>query len=69
LAEGLDGPVSTNQNLFDEYEGFYKLLLQRVGDMARQGKALDEIKKDIELPEYADRAGQDRLGVSNIAVA
>ncbi|MGH7824704.1 MAG: hypothetical protein ACREQ7_05965 [Candidatus Binatia bacterium] len=47
-----------------EYEGFYTLLLQRVGDMARQGKSLDEIKKELKMPEYADWAGQDRLGVN-----
>ena len=61
------GPVSTTK-IFDEYEGFYTLLLQRVGEMARQGKSLDEIKKDLKMPEYADWAGQDRLGV-NIDVA
>lgn len=60
-------PVSTTK-IFDEYEGFYTLLLQRVGDMARQGKSLDEIKKELKMPEYADWAGQDRLGV-NIDVA
>jgi len=61
------GPVSTTK-IFDEYEGFYTLLLQRVGEMARQGKSLDEIKKELKMPEYADWAGQDRLGV-NIDVA
>ena len=39
------GPVSTTK-VFDEYEGFYTLLLKRVGDMAAQGKSLDEIKKN-----------------------
>ena len=33
------GPVSTTK-IFDEYEGFYTLLLKRVGDMAAQGKSL-----------------------------
>jgi cyclase len=61
------GPVSTTK-IFDDYEAFYTLLLQRVGDMARQGKSLDEIKKDLKMPEYADWSGQDRLGV-NIDVA
>jgi len=36
--------------------------------MANQGKSLDEIKKELKMPEYADWAGQDRLGV-NIDVA
>ncbi len=61
------GPPSTTK-IFDEYEGFYTLLLKRVGDMARQGKSLEEIKKELKMPEYADWAGQDRLGV-NIDVA
>ncbi len=61
------GPVSTTK-IFDEYEGFYTLLIKRVGDMAAQGKSLDEIKKELKMPEYADWKDQDRLGV-NIAVA
>jgi len=61
------GPVSTTK-IFDEYEGFYTLLLKRVGDMAAQGKSLAEIKKELKMPEYADWAGQDRLG-ANIDVA
>jgi hypothetical protein len=59
--------VSTTK-IFDEYEGFYTLLLQRVGDMARQGKSLDDIKKELKMPEYVDWEGQDRLG-TNIDVA
>jgi hypothetical protein len=59
--------VSTTK-IFDEYEGYYTLLLQRVGEMTRQGKTLDEIKKELKMPEYADWRGQDRLGV-NIDVA
>jgi cyclase len=61
------GPVSTTK-IFDEYEGFYTLLLKRVTEMAGQGKSLDEIKKELKMPEYADWSGQDRLGV-NIDVA
>jgi cyclase len=61
------GPVSTTK-IFDEYEAFYTLLLKRVGEMAGQGKSLDEIKKELKMPEYADWSGQGRLGV-NINVA
>jgi cyclase len=56
------GPPTTAK-VFDEYEGFYTLLLKRVGDMATEGKSLDEIKKELKMPEYADWAGQDRLGL------
>jgi cyclase len=61
------GPVSTTK-IFDEYDGYYTLLLKRVGELAAQGKSLDEIKKELKMPEYADWHGQDRLGV-NIDVA
>ena len=54
----------TTAKIFDEYEGYYTLLLKRVGEMAAQGKSLDEIKKDLKMPEYADWHGQDRLGVN-----
>jgi cyclase len=57
------GPVSTTK-IFDEYEGYYTLLLKRVGEMAAQGKSLDEIKKELKMPEYADWHGQDRLPVN-----
>jgi len=57
------GPVSTTK-IFDEYESYYTLLLKRVGEMAAQGKSLDEIKKELKMPEYADWYGQDRLPVN-----
>jgi hypothetical protein len=61
------GPVSTTK-IFDEYEAYYTLLLKRVGEMAAQGKSLDEIKKELKMPEHSDWHGQDRLG-ANIDVA
>jgi cyclase len=54
----------TTTKIFDEYEGFYTLLMKRVGEMAAQGKSLDEIKKELKMPEYADWQGQDRLAVN-----
>ncbi len=54
----------TTTKIFDEYEGFYNLLMKRVGEMAAQGKSLDEIKKELKMPEYADWQGQDRLAVN-----
>jgi len=61
------GAVSTTK-IFDEYEAFYTLLMKRVGEMAAQGKSLDEIKKELKMPEYADWAGQNNLP-QNITVA
>ena len=56
------GGVTTTK-VFDEYEAFYTLL-ERVGAMAAQGKTLAEIKKDLQMPEYADWDDQERLGAS-----
>lgn len=56
------GPVTTTKT-FDEYEGFFTLLLKRVGEMAAQGKSLAEIKTELKMPEYADWNGQDRFGL------
>jgi cyclase len=47
--------------IFDEAERYYGLLLDRVGAMAREGKSLDQIKKDLRMPEYEKWANQDRL--------
>jgi cyclase len=57
------GPATTTKT-FDEYEGFYTLLLKRVGELAAQGKSLAEIKKELKMPEYADWHNQDRLPVN-----
>jgi cyclase len=54
----------TTTIIFDEYEGFYNLLMKRVGEMAAQGKSLDVVKKELKMPEYVDWRGQDRLGVN-----
>jgi cyclase len=53
----------TTTKVFDEYEAFFTLLTERVGEMAAKGSSLDQIKKELKLPEYADWAGQDRLGL------
>ena len=58
----------TTTKIFDEYESYYTLLMKRVGEMAAKGRSLDQIKKELKMPEYADWNGQDRLGV-NIDVA
>ena len=53
----------TTTKVFDEYEGFFTLLVKRVGEMAAKGSSLDQIKKELKMPEYADWAGQDRLAL------
>ena len=47
----------TTTVIFDEYERFYNLLMKRMGEMAEQGKSLEEIKKELKMPEYANWLG------------
>jgi hypothetical protein len=42
-------------------ERYYNLLLDRVKQMAQQGKSLDEIKKELKMPEFQDWEGKDRF--------
>jgi hypothetical protein len=46
LIAGHGQPTTTV--IFDEYAGFYNLLMKRIGEMAAQGKSLEEIKKGAE---------------------
>ena len=55
------GPPGTVK-MFEETERYYALLLERVGGMVRQGKSLDEIKKELRMPEYEDWAAKERFG-------
>jgi cyclase len=54
---GMPGTVK----IFDDGEAYYALLVERVAAMVKAGKSLDEIKKDLRMPEYADWASQDRM--------
>jgi cyclase len=47
--------------IFEDTEQYYALLLDRVGKMVKEGKSLDQIKKDVAMPEYAQWASQDRF--------
>jgi cyclase len=47
--------------ILDDMEGYYTTLLQRVGQMVKQEKSLDEIKKELRMPEYDDWQGKDRF--------
>src|SRR5437660_3240236 len=54
--------------IFEDSERYYALLLERVGKMTREGKSLDEIKKELRMPEYDGWASKDRIP-SNIDAA
>ena len=47
--------------IFEDGEAYYALLLDRVGKLAKEGKSLDDIKKEVKMPEYASWASQDRF--------
>lgn len=47
--------------IFEDMERYYTLLLERVGQMVKQGKSLDEIKNELRMPEYDDWQGKDRF--------
>jgi cyclase len=47
--------------IFEDGEQYYALLLDRVGKLMRDGRSLDDIKKEVRMPEYASFASQDRM--------
>ena len=54
------GPPGTTK-IFDDSIQYYTLLLERVGKMAKEGKSLDSIKKELRMPETDDWASKDRV--------
>jgi glyoxylase-like metal-dependent hydrolase (beta-lactamase superfamily II) len=54
------GPPTTTK-LFDDGEKYYGLLVERVAEKVNQGKSLDDIKKEVNMPEYANWGSQDRM--------
>lgn len=54
------GPPGTVK-IFEDMERYYALLLERVGNMVRAGKSLEEIKKELRMPEYEDWAAKERI--------
>jgi cyclase len=54
------GPPTTTK-LFDDGEKYYALLVERVAAKVKEGKSLDDIKKEVTMPEYAGWASQDRM--------
>lgn len=47
--------------IFDDSQRYYELLVERVGVMAREGKSLDQIKRELRMPEYASWSYQERM--------
>jgi cyclase len=47
--------------IFEDGEKYYALLLERVGAAVKAGKSLDDIKKEVTMPEYASFGNQERF--------
>ena len=47
--------------IFDDTEKYYALLVERVGKMAQEGKSLEQIKKEVRMPEYDHWATKERF--------
>jgi cyclase len=47
--------------IFDDSQRYYELLVERVGIMVREGKSLDQIKRELRMPEYANWSYQERM--------
>lgn len=54
---GIPGTVK----IFEDTEKYYALLLERVGKLVKAGKSLDEIKKEVKMPEYDHWATKERF--------
>jgi cyclase len=47
--------------IFEDGEQYYALLMDRVGKLMKEGKSLDDIKKEVKMPEYAGWGSQERF--------
>jgi len=50
--------------LLDDNERFYTLLLERVRALVAQGRTLDQIQKELKMPEIETWAGKDRFNTN-----
>jgi len=66
VVPGHGAPGTTK--IFDDSIQYYSLLLERVGKMAKEGKSLELIKKELRMPETDDWASKDRID-TNIEAA
>jgi cyclase len=66
VVPGHGAPGTTK--IFDDSIQYYSLLLERVGKMAKEGKSLEIIKKELRMPETDDWASKERID-TNIEAA
>ena len=66
VVPGHGAPGTTK--IFDDSIQYYTLLLERVGNMAKEGKSLETIKKELRMPEADDWENKNNFP-SNIEAA
>ena len=59
-SHGASGVPATTR-IFDESERYYNLLLERVGQMVKDGKSLEQIQKELKIPEFSHWGSKSRL--------
>lgn len=47
--------------IFEDTEKYYALLVERVGKMVKEGKSLEQIKKEVRMPEFDHWATKERF--------
>src|SRR5258707_2980992 len=47
--------------IFGDSAEYYALLLERISRLAKEGRSLDQIKKEVRMPEYENWAAQERF--------
>jgi cyclase len=47
--------------IFEDGKQYYALLLDRVGKKMKESKSLDDLKKEVTMPEYQSWGGQERM--------
>jgi cyclase len=62
VVPGHGAPGTTR--IFDDTTEYYTLLMERVGKMAKDGKSLDQIKKELRMPEADDWSSKERFGTN-----
>jgi cyclase len=59
VVPGHDAPGTVK--IFEDTEAHYAIILDRVAQLVRQGKTLDQIKKEARFPEYDDWLNKGRI--------
>jgi glyoxylase-like metal-dependent hydrolase (beta-lactamase superfamily II) len=47
--------------IFEDMEQYYALLVERVGKMVREGRSLEQIQKELRMPEYDHWMSKNRI--------